>query len=148
MTYYAGETLDTEGMVVEAEYETGTKRDVTDYTVVYKTGSAFSLGDTSFAVRFGGIKSADVSLDGAVEVKITIDPATGTLDEAYYTGLQANTEIKNLTKDDNGVISFTYSALTETLRFPPQKRGAKAKKATTCSRAGASKATKLPRKTF
>ncbi len=118
MTYYAGETLDTEGMVVEAEYETGTKRDVTDYTVVYKTGSAFSLGDTSFAVRFGGIKSADVSLDGAVEVKITIDPATGTLDEAYYTGLQANTEIKNLTKDDNGVISFTYSALTENIALP------------------------------
>ena len=32
--------------------------------------------------------------------------------------MQANTEIKNLTKDDNGVISFTYSALTENIALP------------------------------
>ena len=89
MTYYEGQTLDPEGMVVSVTYAgSGKTETVTNYTVVYQDGSAFALGDTSFSVRYLGVESAPVQLTKAVEVLITIDPVGGTLDAGYLSGLQ------------------------------------------------------------
>ena len=69
MTYYAGETLDPEGMAVSVTYAgSGKTETVTNYTVVYQNGSAFALGDTSFSVKYLGVESAPVQLTKAVEV--------------------------------------------------------------------------------
>ena len=118
LVYYAGEELDTAGMVVEVEYGSGRKAEETDYTVVYENGGAFALGDTSFSVKFKGISSAKVDLAAAVEVKVEVDPAGGQIADDYLTALQANTELKNVTRAENGVISFTYSALTANVALP------------------------------
>lgn len=125
LTYYAGQELDPAGMVVEVEYGTGRKADETGYSVVYKNGAAFALGDTSFTVKFRGVESAPVTLAQAVEVKIELDPATGAFSDEYYDMLKANTEIKNLAKSESGVISFTYTELTEDIALPAKTEWSK-----------------------
>jgi len=126
LTYVAGETLDTTGMEVEVTYGSGRKTTETNYTVMYQNGAeAFSLGDTTFAVSFKGVKSSDVSLSAAVEAKIVIDPQGGTIAEDYFTALQSNTELHNLTKSEDGVISFTYSTLSAAIALPTAEQWSK-----------------------
>lgn len=126
LTYVAGETLDTTGMEVEVTYGSGRKATETNYTVMYQNGAeAFSLGDTTFAVSFKGVKSSDVSLSAAVEAKIVIDPQGGTIAEDYFTALQSNTELHNLTKSEDGVISFTYSTLSAAIALPTAEQWSK-----------------------
>lgn len=126
LTYVAGEKLDATGMEVEVTYGSGRKATETNYTVMYQNGAeAFSLGDTTFAVSFKGVKSSDVSLSAAVEAKIVIDPQGGTIAEDYFTGLQANTELHNLTKSEDGVISFTYSTLSAAIALPTAEQWSK-----------------------
>ena len=126
LTYVAGETLDTAGMEVEVTYGSGRKATETNYTVMYQNGAeAFSLGDTTFAVSFKGVKSSDVSLSAAVEAKIVIDPQGGTIAEDYFTALQSNTELHNLTKSEDGVISFTYSTLSAAIALPTAEQWSK-----------------------
>lgn len=119
MTYYEGQTLDPEGMVVSVKYAgSGKTETVTNYTVVYQNGNAFALGDTSFSVKYLGVESAPVQLTKAVEVLITIDPAGGTLDAAYLSGLQENSELHDVAQDEDGVITFSYSAITSPVELP------------------------------
>ena len=119
MTYYEGQTLDPEGMVVSVKYAgSGKTEAVTDYTVVYQNGNAFALGDTSFSVKYLGVESAPVQLTKAVEVLITIDPAGGTLDAGYLSGLQENSELHDVAQDEDGVITFSYSAITSPVELP------------------------------
>lgn len=126
LTYVAGEKLDATGMEVEVTYGSGRKATETNYTVVYQNGAdAFSLGDTTFAVSFKGVKSSDVSLSAAVEAKIVIDPQGGTIAEDYFTALQSNTELHNLTKSEDGVISFTYSTLSAAIALPTAEQWSK-----------------------
>ena len=125
LTYYAGQELDPAGMVVEVEYGNGRKANETDYTVSYKNGAAFALGDTSFTVKFKGVESAPVNLAAAVEVKIEIDPVGGTVSNEYVSALQANTELHNVAVAENGVVSFTYSALTANVTLPTAEQWSK-----------------------
>lgn len=119
MTYYEGQTLDPEGMVVSVKYAgSGKTETVTNYTVVYQNGNAFALGDTSFSVKYLGVESAPVQLTKAVEVLITIDPAGGTLDTDYLEGLKTNTELHDVAQDAEGVITFSYSAITSPVELP------------------------------
>ena len=119
MTYYEGQTLDPEGMVVSVKYAgSGKTETVTNYTVVYQNGNAFALGDTSFSVKYLGVESAPVQLTKAVEVLITIDPAGGTLDAGYLSGLQENSELHDVAQDEDGVITFSYSAITSPVELP------------------------------
>ena len=119
MTYYEGQTLDPEGMVVSVKYAgSGKTETVTNYTVVYQNGNAFALGDTFFSVKYLGVESAPVQLTKAVEVLITIDPAGGTLDAGYLSGLQENSELHDVAQDEDGVITFSYSAITSPLELP------------------------------
>lgn len=119
MTYYEGQTLDPEGKVVSVKYAgSGKTEAVTNYTVVYQNGNAFALGDTSFSVKYLGVESAPVQLTKAVEVLITIDPAGGTLDADYLSGLKTNTELHNVAQDEDGVITFSYSAITSPVELP------------------------------
>lgn len=118
LTYVAGEELDKTGMEVEVEYGTGRKATETEYSVVYKNGAAFAFGDTSFSVKYKNVESAAVDLTGAVEAKITIDPAGGTIADEYYTALQGNAQVKNLNKAENGTITFTHAALSAAIVLP------------------------------
>lgn len=119
MTYYEGQTLDPEGMVVSVKYAgSGKTETVTNYTVVYQNGNAFALGDTFFSVKYLGVESAPVQLTKAVEVLITIDPAGGTLDAGYLSGLQENSELHDVAQDEDGVITFSYSAITSPVELP------------------------------
>lgn len=119
MTYYEGQTLDPTGMVVSVKYAgSGKTEAVTNYTVVYQNGNAFALGDTSFSVKYLGVESAPVQLTKAVEVLITIDPAGGTLDAGYLSGLQENSELHDVAQDEDGVITFSYSAITSPVELP------------------------------
>lgn len=119
MTYYEGQTLDPEGMVVSVKYAgSGKTEAVTNYTVVYQNGNAFALGDTFFSVKYLGVESAPVQLTKAVEVLITIDPAGGTLDTDYLEGLKTNTELHDVAQDAEGVITFSYSAITSPVELP------------------------------
>ncbi len=119
MTYYEGQTLDPEGMVVSVKYAgSGKTETVTNYTVVYQNGNAFALGDTFFSVKYLGVESAPVQLEQEVEVLITIDPVGGTLDAGYLSGLQANSELHDVAQDEDGVITFSYSAITSPVELP------------------------------
>lgn len=119
MTYYEGQTLDPEGMVVSVKYAgSGKTEAVTNYTVVYQNGNAFALGDTFFSVKYLGVESAPVQLTKAVEVLITIDPVGGTLDTDYLEGLKTNTELHDVAQDEDGVITFSYSAITSPVELP------------------------------
>lgn len=63
--YKAFETLNTDGMVVTATYNSGDEP-VTGYAVTYLTGTSFRAGDTKATVTFGG-KSADVTVDAVAK---------------------------------------------------------------------------------
>lgn len=118
MTYYAGEKVDTDGMVVEVAYGSGRTAAETDYSIVYESGSAFALGDTSFSVRFRGVDSDPVQLSAPVEVKITIDPNGGEIAADYVAALEANDELHMISSDDADVIAFSYASLTENVALP------------------------------
>lgn len=122
MTYYAGEKVDTAGMVVEVTYGSGRTATETDYSIVYEHGSAFTLGDTSFSVRFRGVESDPVQLTVPVEVKVTIDPAGGEISSDYIAALEANDELNMVAQDEDNVITFSYSELTENVALPTEEQ--------------------------
>lgn len=120
LTYYAGEVLDKAGMVVEAEYATGTKKPVTDYRVVYPTENAtcFYLGDKSFTVSYSGMTSAPVELTAPVEAKVTINPVGGVINEEILTLWEGRTDLHDYEVATDGTISFTYLKLDSALTLP------------------------------
>lgn len=125
LTYYAGETLEKTGMVVSIIYETGAPETTEGYTVNYQTDAgAFALGDTSFTVSYGGFTSDPVNLNEAVVGRVQIDPQGGVIDAAYKTGLESNSQIKNVkTDEETGILSFTFEeAITEAIALPAQNQ--------------------------
>lgn len=66
LSYSEGEQVDITGMVVEAEYGSGEKIAVTDYTIIYPNGDVFAVGDTYFKVLYQGLESETVTLNDAV----------------------------------------------------------------------------------
>ena len=125
LSYYAGETLDKTGMVVSIIYETGAPETTEGYIVNYTTDTgAFALGDTSFTVSYGGFTSAPVNLNEAVVGRVQIDPQGGSIAEAYKTGLESNSQIKNIkTDEETGILSFTFEeALNVAIALPAQNQ--------------------------
>ncbi|MBR1891642.1 MAG: bacterial Ig-like domain-containing protein [Clostridia bacterium] len=125
LSYFAGETLDATGMEVNAVYSSGRKEPVTSYSVAYANGDAFAVGDTSFTVMYRGFESAPVTLTDTVLVKIVIDPQGGAIAPSYYAMLEAREDFVTLNKADDGVITFTYSALTAPVSMPDQDEWSK-----------------------
>ena len=76
LLYFAGESFDPAGMVVNVTYETGrTQNNVTDYEI---TPSVFNGGETEVTVSFGGVET-NVALASRVEYLVTINPNGGVI---------------------------------------------------------------------
>lgn len=120
LTYYAGEKVDETGMVVIVSYATGESEAVeSGYIINYPTDAGyFVLGDTSFTVSYGTMTTAAVELAAPVEVKVTINPVGGVINEGYLTVLSARTDLKNYATEEGGTISFTYSKLDSAIVLP------------------------------
>lgn len=118
LTYYAGDTIDTTGMVVKANYATGTSKVISTYSIRY-TGEnqAFAIGDTAFTVEYEGF-TTQVNLDQAVVALVTINPVGGVWPEEFTSALKDNKEIANYSLADDGVISFTFTSLTSDIVLP------------------------------
>ena len=107
LVYFAGESVDVAGMVVEVTYATGRKDTISSGTGGYTISPAtFVGGETSFDVVYGD-KSVTVELDKAVEFLVTIDPDGGTIDSSYLSALAAR-NLNNYKVDASGVVSFSY----------------------------------------
>lgn len=115
MTYYTGDELDPEGMVVTAKYKTGDSEPVTNYSINYANDevAAFSRGDTGFTVTYKGVTSTEVKFASAVETKVVLDPKGGVISEAAINALETNDRIHHFVKDDDGVITFTFADIPE-----------------------------------
>jgi hypothetical protein len=116
-TFYAGNTLDKESTTVTVTYGTGKSETLTNYTVNYQNGSAFSIGDTSFSVTYGGVKSDAITIP-SVEALVVIDPNGGSIATEYEAALKANSDLHNVTTAKDGVISFTFTSLKNTVDLP------------------------------
>ncbi len=121
LTYHAGESLDTTGMVVTITYEDNSTEAITDYVV---SPAVFSMGDESFTVTYDKIKpsitSSPVSLTKAVTALITIDPRDGTIDENYISGLQNRSDLSVTVDQETGIISIEHSGISEDIEFPTE----------------------------
>ncbi len=119
LTYYAGESLDTTGMVVEADLVAGGTEQISGYTISPET---FSLGDTSFTVIYGDFESEEVQLDSAVAALITIDPDGGTISEEYLTALEEmSSEFSSYNADEkSGLITIVHNGLTSAITLPTE----------------------------
>lgn len=118
LTYFAGESVDVTGMVVEVTYGTGRKATVNyggddGYSI---SPSTFAGGETSFRVVYGG-QTATVELDKVVEYTATIDLNGGTVTDEYLEYISA-LNLNNY-KYEEGVISFSYyNNLVNAVRLP------------------------------
>lgn len=115
-TYYAGEEVDLTKVSVKVNYATGDNETVTGdkCTIAYKNGSAFSLGDTSYTVRYGK-GSKEVTLDGAVVGLVTLNLAGGRFSDADLAKLPAGYAIS----EDSETISWTFTeAFAEDFAIP------------------------------
>lgn len=115
MTYYTGEELDPDGMVVTVKYKTNETEPVTNYSINYANDevAAFSRGDTGFTVTYKGIVSAPVTFASPVETKVVLDPKGGVISEAAINALETNDRIHHFVKDADGVITFTFADIPE-----------------------------------
>lgn len=111
MTYYTGEELDPDGMVVTVKYKTNETEPVTNYSINYASDevASFSRGDTGFTVTYKGIVSAPVTFASPVETKVVLDPAGGKISKTALDALKANELLHNVVEDENGVVSFTFA---------------------------------------
>lgn len=117
LTYIAGENLETKGMVVNKKFADGTEEALkaSEYNI---TGNgAVALGAEGFTVNYKSF-SAEVKFTAPVEAQITIDPMAGTVSDSYFSALKARADLHNVTADNDGVITFTYLALTEEVVLP------------------------------
>ncbi len=120
MTYYTGDVLNADGMVVTVSYKTGASEAVTNYTVNYANAEAgaFSRGDTGFTVTYQGMTSAEVKFAAAVETKVTLDLAGGMVDEATVAAFAATEGINNFTVTEDGKATFTFANLENEVELP------------------------------
>lgn len=114
MIYYAGEKLDMEGMEVQVTYATGRSEEVNDYEVVYAYGSHFSLGDTSFAVTYGGITSAQKQIEPVVG-RIRIETNGGVIDASL---IQKWKETYNVIETTDAVTIYYDEVLPDDFILP------------------------------
>lgn len=101
LVYYAGQQIDPEDYTVTVYYETNRHEETDAYTVAYQNGDAFALGDTKFEIKFGG-KTEEITLDKAVEGKITLKLDGGVLAE--------DNDLKDLP-------GYTYDATASTVSW-------------------------------
>ena len=123
LVFYAGEQLDRKAVEAEIVYATGRTEKTNKYSVVYQSESAdaFSLGDTSYSVKLSADRDNlyKVDLKEPVYCKGVIDPHGGSIAEEYINSLKTNTEISNVTLEDDGSISFTFNKpLTADIALP------------------------------
>lgn len=96
--YYAGETFDAAGMVVNAVYESGKKAAITDYIV---PATELTAGQTSVQITYGTHKTpVIITVSAAPTVQVT-----GTPNKVYYTGQEVAVPDANLVDEDNRQIS-------------------------------------------
>ena len=107
LTYFAGESLDTTGMVVKAKYadnsEAVIEKGVNGYTV---SPSTFEGGETSFKVMYNGFEK-EIQLENKVEYLVTIDPTGGKVSDAWVENLR-NMRLNNVDVNEKGVVTFSY----------------------------------------
>ncbi len=122
-TYYAGQKIDPADIEVTVDYAPSAMQDavVGDYTVVYENGSAFSIGDTSFSVSYGGKRSDPVTVP-AILAKVTVNPVGGVISEEFLSAWRGNGELKDFRVEESGeqkgVVSFTFGKLTKPIPLP------------------------------
>lgn len=111
--FFAGEEIDRKTIEAEIVYETGRTEKTNKYSIVYQSAEAdcFSLGDTSYSVKVSADRENlyQVTLKSPVACKGVIDPYGGVISDTYFEALKTNTDLVNVVRDDNGVISFLYT---------------------------------------
>ena len=106
LDYFAGESLDTTGMIVKAVYADNSEEVIEKGNDGYSVSPSFFVGgETSFEVSYLGQK-ATVNLNARVDLLVTIDPDGGEIDSAWIANLRSM-NLNNF-KVENGVISFSY----------------------------------------
>lgn len=123
MDFFAGESIDRKAVQAEIVYATGRTEKTNKYSIVYQSEEAdsFSLGDTYYSVKVSADRDNlyKVDLKQTVSCKAVINPHGGIIADSYFTTLESNTEIANLTVEDDGSISFIFSKpLTEEIPMP------------------------------
>lgn len=119
LVYIAGEEVDKTGMTVEVEYETDRKETVTDYSVIYNTGSCFVIGDESFKVRYNGVTSETVALDEKTKLVVAIDPDGGAVSDEYIAALREKYADKLAVDQTTKVVTISYAEpITEDIVLP------------------------------
>ena len=88
-SYYEGDTLDLEGMVVTASYDDGTSRTISDYTTVPDVTEPLVLGTTEFTVSYRD-KSATQAISVAEVVLEGIEITTPPTKTSYFDGQTLN----------------------------------------------------------
>ena len=123
MSFFAGESIDRKAVQAEIVYATGRTEKTNKYSVVYQSEEAdsFSLGDTYYSVKVSADRENlyKIDLKETVCCKAVINPHGGVIADGYFSSLETNSEIENLTAEDDGSISFTFSKpLTEEIPMP------------------------------
>lgn len=123
ITFYAGETIDRKTIEAEIVYATGRTEKTNKYSIVYQSDAAdaFTLGDTYYSVKLSADRENLYRIDMKQPVcyKGVIDPFGGVISESYVNALKTNTEIENVTVEDDGSISFTFTKpLTTDITLP------------------------------
>ncbi len=123
MTFYAGEKLDRKAVQAEIVYATGRTEMTNKYSVIYQSegADAFSLGDTYYTVKVSADRDNlyKVDMKQPVCCKGVINPYGGVIAESYVEALKTNTDIENVTVQDDGSITFTFTKpLTADIALP------------------------------
>ena len=118
LNYYAGESLDTTGMVVKAKYYDGTTQIIEMGANGYALSpSTFEGGETEVSIMFGGFVEK-IKLEKRVEFKVEIDPDGGVISDEYLNDL-ASRNLNGYKVSEEGVITFTYfDELTKPIKLP------------------------------
>lgn len=123
LTFYAGEAIDRKAIQAEIVYATGRTEMTNKYSVIYQSedADAFALGDTYYTVKVSADRDNlyKVDMKQSVCCKGVIDPYGGSVADSYVESLKTNTEIENVTVEDDGSISFTFTKpLTSDIALP------------------------------
>ena len=106
--YYAGETLDTEGMAVMAIYSDGTSVEVTDYdidpTLLMKDGTnsvtvSYNGFEDSFYVTVGTVNGIQIQLPSVIYAGTTFDVDNLNIMISYTNGLPSRSPVGDVNFD-------------------------------------------------
>ena len=121
--FFAGDSIDRKSIEAEIVYATGRVEKTNKYSVVYQNAESdsFALGDTTYYVKVSADRENlyPIALKSAIACNGIIDPHGGVISDSYFESLKLNTEITNLQRDENGVISFCFTkALSADIALP------------------------------